>query len=72
MKMTPGVMEEQVFSSQTGRWLNVSEEPKLQSFMASRELSTTTGWPNSETEWMSPNLAKTNQLCFKVVRLIHC
>ena len=56
MKTTPGVMEEETVFSQTGRWLNTSEELKLQRLIASRELSTTTGWPNSETEWMSPNL----------------
>ena len=37
-------------------WLKFSGEAALNSFKAARELSTTTGWPNRDTEWMSPYL----------------
>ena len=37
-------------------WLKFSGEAARNSFIAANELSTMTGWPNRDTEWMSPYL----------------
>ena len=50
-------------------WLKFSGEAALKSFIAARELSITIGWPNRDTEWMSPYLVLNYTLDSNIINI---